>query len=274
MADQERWQELGQQLRVDSGPRRSCGGLGPPDVVDVGGRPDGRPPRQVPPLRLRPAREPGERPPDLLQGPRLATASTPSSRRPARSPTSELLTFRKLGSRLEGHPTPVLPWVDVATGSLGPGPADRRRRRARRQGARPAALPRLGALRRQRDGGGLDVGGLRARVQREARQPDGDHRRQPPRAARRDHAWLGSRLVRPPGRGLRLARDCDRRPRRRGHRRGLRGGARGRGAPDRDRRPHPEGQGREGGRGHERLCTGSRSTTRRPPWPSWAASAT
>jgi transketolase len=33
----------------------------------------------------------------------------------------ELLTFREFGSRLEGHPTPVLPWVDVATGSLGQG---------------------------------------------------------------------------------------------------------------------------------------------------------
>jgi len=34
----------------------------------------------------------------------------------------ELLTFRKFGSRLEGHPVPVvLPWVDVATGSLGQG---------------------------------------------------------------------------------------------------------------------------------------------------------
>jgi len=33
----------------------------------------------------------------------------------------ELLTFRKLGSRLEGHPTPEIPWVDVATGSLGQG---------------------------------------------------------------------------------------------------------------------------------------------------------
>jgi len=33
----------------------------------------------------------------------------------------ELLTFRKFGSRLEGHPTPLLPWVDVATGSLGQG---------------------------------------------------------------------------------------------------------------------------------------------------------
>src|SRR6202165_5824783 len=34
---------------------------------------------------------------------------------------AELLTFRKMGSRLQGHPTPVLPWVDVATGSLGQG---------------------------------------------------------------------------------------------------------------------------------------------------------
>src|SRR5262245_17851002 len=33
----------------------------------------------------------------------------------------ELLTFREFGSRFEGHPTPVLPWVDVATGSLGQG---------------------------------------------------------------------------------------------------------------------------------------------------------
>jgi transketolase len=33
----------------------------------------------------------------------------------------ELMTYRRLGSKLEGHPTPVLPWVDVATGSLGQG---------------------------------------------------------------------------------------------------------------------------------------------------------
>ncbi len=33
----------------------------------------------------------------------------------------EMLTFRRFGSRIEGHPTPVLPWVDVATGSLGQG---------------------------------------------------------------------------------------------------------------------------------------------------------
>src|SRR6478609_7131002 len=34
---------------------------------------------------------------------------------------SELLTLRELGSDFEGHPTPRLPFVDVATGSLGQG---------------------------------------------------------------------------------------------------------------------------------------------------------
>jgi len=33
----------------------------------------------------------------------------------------ELMTYRTFGSRLEGHPTPAIPWVDVATGSLGQG---------------------------------------------------------------------------------------------------------------------------------------------------------
>ncbi|HVL05986.1 MAG TPA: transketolase [Acidimicrobiales bacterium] len=33
----------------------------------------------------------------------------------------EMATYRRKGSRLEGHPTPDIPWVDVATGSLGQG---------------------------------------------------------------------------------------------------------------------------------------------------------
>jgi hypothetical protein len=32
--------------------------------------------------------------------------------------------YRRFGQRLQGHPTPVLPWVDVATGSLGQGLPD------------------------------------------------------------------------------------------------------------------------------------------------------
>lgn len=40
-------------------------------------------------------------------------------------PEDELLNgYRRFGQQLEGHPTPVLPWVDVATGSLGQGLPD------------------------------------------------------------------------------------------------------------------------------------------------------
>jgi transketolase len=40
-------------------------------------------------------------------------------------PEKELMTgYRRFGRRLEGHPTPVLPWVEVATGSLGQGLPD------------------------------------------------------------------------------------------------------------------------------------------------------
>src|SRR5207248_11288754 len=33
----------------------------------------------------------------------------------------DVLTLRQLDSNLEGHPTPRMPWVDVATGSIGQG---------------------------------------------------------------------------------------------------------------------------------------------------------
>ena len=36
-------------------------------------------------------------------------------------PRDDLLKLRRIDSDLEGHPTPRLPWVDVATGSLGQG---------------------------------------------------------------------------------------------------------------------------------------------------------
>src|SRR3990172_6327620 len=36
-------------------------------------------------------------------------------------PREDLLKLRQIGSDLEGHPTPRLPFVDVATGSLGQG---------------------------------------------------------------------------------------------------------------------------------------------------------
>ena len=47
--------------------------------------------------------------------------STPRGPKPAPSIARELLKLREIGSDLEGHPTPRLPFVDVATGSLGQG---------------------------------------------------------------------------------------------------------------------------------------------------------
>ena len=129
------------------------------------------------------------------------------------------MTYRQFGCRLEGHPTPVLPWVDVATGSLGQGlPIGVGMALAGKRLDR-LPVPHLGDLRRQRDGRGLDVGGARARRLLRARQPDRDHRRQPARPARRDDARLGPRLVLRPAARVRLARDRDRRPRRRADRR-------------------------------------------------------
>ena len=110
----------------------------------------------------------------------------------------ELLTFRKLGSRLEGHPTPRIPPTDVATGSLGQGLPIGVGVAMAGTRAGPAALPRVGAVRRLRDGRGLDVGGLPARRLGGPRQPDRDHRRQPARADARDDARLGPRRLRAP----------------------------------------------------------------------------
>ena len=105
----------------------------------------------------------------------------------------EILEYRKLGSPLEGHPTPRHPVGRRRDRVARPGPADRRRDGARREVPRADPEPRLGALRRQRDGRGIDVGGIRARRALRARQPDRDHRREPARPARRDDGRLGSR---------------------------------------------------------------------------------
>ena len=72
----------------------------------------------------------------------------------------ELLTLRRFGSPIQGHPAPVpeLPWVDVATGSLGQGLADRRGDGVR-DAARRLARTRLGADRGLRDGRRLGLGG-------------------------------------------------------------------------------------------------------------------
>ena len=83
---------------------------------------------------------------DLLEGPRIDAPLRDVPRR-GRDHDDELRTYRKFGSRLEGHPTPVLPWVDVATGSLGQGLPIGVGVGTRGQVPRPPSLSHMGALR-------------------------------------------------------------------------------------------------------------------------------
>ena len=121
MTDRQTWETLGRQLRIDSIRASSAAGSGHPtssmsaaDLMAV--------------LLDEYLRYDFDCP-----GRRRATTTSSSPRAtPRRCCTrctsaagaiddEELLTFRELGSRLQGHPTPELPWVDVATGSLGQG---------------------------------------------------------------------------------------------------------------------------------------------------------
>ncbi len=120
MNDHDLWRELGQQLRVDSIRSSSAAGSGHPtssmsaaDLMavlmakylhyDFGAADDPRNDHLI--------FSKGHASPLLYAIYKAAGAIS----------DEEMLTFRKLGSRIEGHPTPVLPWVDVATGSLGQG---------------------------------------------------------------------------------------------------------------------------------------------------------
>ena len=120
MTDVERWRELGQQLRVDAVRCSAAAKSGHPTsamsaadlmavLVDKYLRYDFADPKSATNDRLIFSK--GHASTLLYAIYRAADAIT----------DEELLTYRKLGSRLEGHPTPVLPWVDVATGSLGQG---------------------------------------------------------------------------------------------------------------------------------------------------------
>jgi transketolase len=120
MEGPELWRELGQQLRVDSVRAAAVTGSGHPtssmsgaDLMAV--------------LLAEHLRYDFDKPDDprndhLVFSKGHASPLVYSMYKAAGAITDEeLLTFRKFGSRLEGHPTPVLPWVDVATGSLGQG---------------------------------------------------------------------------------------------------------------------------------------------------------
>ena len=120
MEQSQRWSELGQQLRVDAVRAAAAAGSGHPtssmsaaDLMAV--------------LLDRHLRYDFDEP-DNPSNDHLIFSKGHASpllyalfRAAGAISVDELLTFRKLGSRLEGHPTPRLPWVDVATGSLGQG---------------------------------------------------------------------------------------------------------------------------------------------------------
>ena len=120
MTDAERWQELGQQLRVDSIRAAAVTKSGHPtssmsaaDLMAV--------------LLAKYLHYDFDNPDDprndhLVFSKGHASPLLYSMYKAAGAITDEeLLTFRVFGSRLQGHPTPEIPWVDVATGSLGQG---------------------------------------------------------------------------------------------------------------------------------------------------------
>jgi transketolase len=120
MPDLDLWRELGQQLRVDAVRASAKAGSGHPtssmSAADLAAvllaghfRYDFDDPKS--PANDRLVFSKGHASP-LVYG--LFRAAGVLSE-------EEFLTYRQFGSRLEGHPTPVLPWVDVATGSLGQG---------------------------------------------------------------------------------------------------------------------------------------------------------
>jgi transketolase len=120
MDDVQLWRELGQQFRVDSvrcsAAARSghpTSGMSAADLMAV--------------LLAKYLRYDFDRP-DLAANDRLVFSKGHAStllyamyRAAGAIDDEELLTYRRFGSMLEGHPTPLIPWVDVATGSLGQG---------------------------------------------------------------------------------------------------------------------------------------------------------
>ena len=171
---------------------------------------------------------------------------------------SELLKLRTLGSDLEGHPTPRLPFVDVATGSLGQGICAGDRHRAERA-PHQVRLPDVRAARRRRIRGRVRLGSGRRRGDGRPRQPVRHHRRQRARPEPRDDVAARHGAVRPPLARVRLARDRHRRPRSERDSRCVRRSAADQGAADDDPGAHDQRQRRVVGRRARTAGTARRS---------------
>jgi transketolase len=120
MNDVELWRELGQQLRVDAirpaakaGSGHPTSGMSAADLMAV--------------LMAKYLRYDFDNPHDphndrlVFSKGHASTLLYAMFRAAGAISEDELLTYRQFGSTFEGHPTPRIPWVDVATGSLGQG---------------------------------------------------------------------------------------------------------------------------------------------------------
>ena len=194
MDERELWRELGQQLRVDAVRASAKAGSGHPtssmSAADLAAvllaahlRYDFDAPHD--PANDRLVFSKGHASP-LVYG--LFRAAGALSE-------EEFGTYRQFGSRLQGHPTPVLPWVDVATGSLGQGlPIGVGMALA---GKRLNRLPfRTWVICGDSE---MAEGSMWEAAEHaafyELDNLDGDRRREPARPARRDDARLGPLVV-------------------------------------------------------------------------------
>ena len=120
MKDSERWRELGKQLRVDSVRASAAAGSGHPTssmsasdlmsvLLDQHLHYDFQNPNN--PNNDHLIFSKGHASPLLYSMYKAVDVIS----------DEELLSFRKFGSPFQGHPSPVLPWVNVASGSLGQG---------------------------------------------------------------------------------------------------------------------------------------------------------
>ena len=120
MNDVELWRELGQQLRVDAirpaakaGSGHPTSGMSAADLMAV--------------LLAKYLRYDFDNPHDphndrlVFSKGHASTLLYAMFRAAGAISEEELLTYRQFDSIFEGHPTPRIPWVDVATGSLGQG---------------------------------------------------------------------------------------------------------------------------------------------------------
>ncbi len=117
---QQQWQELGKQLRIDSIRSTTKAGSGHPtssmsaaDLMSV---------LMLSYLKYDPDKPHAAYNDHLIFSKGHAAPLLYSMYKAAGWITDEeMMTLREIGSRIEGHPVPILPFVDVATGSLGQG---------------------------------------------------------------------------------------------------------------------------------------------------------